>query len=273
MRREHFAVRINVDAGTRRLLQKHFQIAEIVPGNKDPRIFPHPQLHRRHLRLPVSAGIGSVEKRHAVDAEFSRFQRQRRQRRGVKGIVQELRQGLLNERVDRPAVAAQHVRVLDVRRQPLKPVHRQLTQAAQILVFRPQDADESRLSRVIFAPPFPDGSVGKIRFAELRPKLRLLRQRLRHARRDRFLVKIRVRNRHEKIFRHQPVDCLRHISPRLAQSRRHRAQPLRHIDEQILHGGDRRRLAADAAHRTCSASGRFLTLKAEHLIFHHEYLL
>ena len=64
------------------------------------------------------------------------------------------------------------------------------------------------------------------------------------------------------------IDLCRNLLAFRTQACRNGRQPLRHINEQILHGSDLRLLAADANLRAALAAGRFLTLKAKHFVLH-----
>jgi hypothetical protein len=88
---------------------------------------------------------------------------------------------------------------------------------------------------------------------------------------DRLTVKIRVRDRHEKIHRHTVIRLDRNALALCAQRRRHSAEPLRHIDKEILHFRDIRLLAADPLHRAALAARRFLALIAKHFSIHGNF--
>ena len=108
------------------------------------------------------------------------------------------------------------------------------------------------------------------RIGELAEEIRLQRKRLLDHVDDCLTVKVRIRDRNEEVHRHAMIDLDRDLLPLGTQCRRHRAEPLRHIDEQILHLRDIRLLAADALHRASFAACCLLTLITKHFSIHEK---
>ena len=64
--RQHFSVGVDIHPRALRLLQKHFQIPQVVAGNKDAGIWPDPKLHLGNLGIPKGRGIGLVQQGHGL---------------------------------------------------------------------------------------------------------------------------------------------------------------------------------------------------------------
>ena len=271
MRGQHFAVGVDVHARALRLLQKHFEVFEVVPRNQDARLVPYAKLDFRDLRIAVGLRIRRVQERHRLDAPFARLQRQRGQRLRVQRIVQKFRQRLLRERVDFRVFLAQSVRVLHVCGKPFQAVSNQFTQTANIFVFRAEHTHRPRFCPETVPRRRPSRRVGQAGLVrELRREIVARRKRFPHARRDDILVKIRVGDGRKKIQRHEMIDLGGDVLSLGAQSRRHRGKPLRGIHQKILHRGDLGLFPADAHHRAAFAARRLLALKAKHLVLHEK---
>ena len=76
MARQHLTMGINIDARSSRLVQKHFQVLQIMTGNKDPRIAAGTKVHFRDFWLPVSIRVSRIKKSHALNTVFTRFKGQ-----------------------------------------------------------------------------------------------------------------------------------------------------------------------------------------------------
>ncbi len=77
MGRKHLAVCINVYSCSLRLFQKKLQVAQIMSGNQDARIFPYADIDFCDLRIAICLRICFIKKSHAIHAVLSCFQRQR----------------------------------------------------------------------------------------------------------------------------------------------------------------------------------------------------
>ena len=71
--RKHLAVGINVYAFSFRLLQKHFQIPQVMPGHNDKRAFFHFQRNGCRSRCSVGFGVSLVQHFHAKQVFLSYF--------------------------------------------------------------------------------------------------------------------------------------------------------------------------------------------------------
>ena len=74
MCRQHFRMGINVDACISSLFQKHFQITQVVSGNKNRGIVSDTKLNFCDLRVAIGRSVGGIKQRHNFDAEAACFQ-------------------------------------------------------------------------------------------------------------------------------------------------------------------------------------------------------
>ena len=70
MSRQHFAVRIHINSRVLGLLKQLLQILQVMTGNQDARLVSNPQIYLGNLRMTISPGIGTVQKRHYLDGGF-----------------------------------------------------------------------------------------------------------------------------------------------------------------------------------------------------------
>ena len=73
MRRQHFAVGIDIDAGSLGLFQQLLQIGQVVAGNQDRRIAAHAEVDFSDLRMAVFRSIGFIQQRHCRHTELAGF--------------------------------------------------------------------------------------------------------------------------------------------------------------------------------------------------------
>ena len=272
MRGDHLAMRIDIDARTLRLLEEALEILEVMTGDKDARTITDAEFYLRNLWVAVTLRVRRIEERHAGNAPLARLENKSRQRTAVHRIVEQLCQRALQEHIHFLVLVAQRIRVLHIGREALKPVSRKLTQASYVLVLRCEHADRLCLRRELCTRCRPMRRRRQMRgIAQVAEQLLLQRECLIDHIHDRLTVKIRVRDRHEKIHRHTVIRLDRNALALCAQRRRHSAEPLRHIDKEILHFRDIRLLAADPLHRAALAARRFLALIAKHFSIHGNF--
>ena len=271
VRGQHFAVRVDIDARTLCLIKQFLQILEIVTRDQDARVLAHAEINLSDFRIAVSLRVRLVQESHDIDAVLARLQHESREIVTRKAVIQEHRQRLLHEGIDRLVAVVDDIRMMIVRRHALEAVRRKLPKAANILVFRRENADvcRSRL-RLEFTPStIPKSCCRQLRrICYILQQLRLHAQRLFDRIGNRCIVEVRIRNRDEEIQRNAIIDCLSNRLSRLAQSCRNSRNPLRHINQEILKSRDLRLLTANAHLRAALAACRLLTLKAKHLVLH-----
>ena len=71
--REHFAVRIDIDAFAFSLFEEEFQVFQVVAGDNDERAFFNRQRNRRRNRSTISRRISFIEESHAGQVDFACF--------------------------------------------------------------------------------------------------------------------------------------------------------------------------------------------------------
>ena len=276
VRRKHFGVSVDVHSRALCLLQKLFQILQVMTGNQNAGVVPDADIDLCDFRISVCAGIGGIEKRHAVHAELPGLQRQRHQIVNCEAIVQSLCQCALKESVDFFVVLHQGVGVLGVCRKPLETVGNHLAQGTDVFILRRENADRVGIR---FCVELTLASVPKRRFrqgvqvSQLRAQVFLDFERFLDSRNDCVAIEVRVGNRSKQVDGHEMVDVLSDLFSFLPEFSGHAGKPLRHIDQQIEHGRQFGSLSAYADLCAAGAPRRLLTLIAEHFTFFHWFLL
>ena len=241
MRRQHLAVRVDVDARAGRLLEDLGEVPEVVSRHEDAGTHPDVQFDGRRRRLAVHLRVGRVEERHHAHRHPSRVHHQRRHL--VDGLLLAHRLERAEEKlVDGLLLAAEDGRVMRVGRDALQSEERKLLQAADVGIRRRE-----------------------------RPR-RLVRDEVSEmalARRDRAtqarVVEVRVREREEERVRHEAPQFLRRL--RLLR------EVLESRDEHVHEVRGLGSLAAHAAARAASIAESLLALTAEHRGIIHSLLL
>ena len=242
--------------------------------DQDARVLAHAEVNLRDFRVAVSLRVRRVEQSHAVDAELTRLKGESRQLLSRLTVVEQARECRLDECIDGLVLLIEGVGVLDIGSEALEAVRRELAQAADILIFRGENANLLGLLVKAVAAVIVERCFRQVLTAcELCQALRFDLQRRLDGLDDGLAVEVRVRDRDEEVLRHEVVDLASDLLALSAQARRDSGEAFRHVDEQVLHRCDFRLLAADAYLRAALAASRFLTLKAKHLIFHDQLSL
>ena len=134
-------MRVHVDARPLRLFQKHFHIFHIVPRNQNAGIFPHTDIDRRRFGISVRARIRFIQKRHTLNAVFSRFKRKGDEIVDRKTFIERFRKRLLNKGIDFFVVLQERVRMLRIRSQSFQTVYDKFAQRANVFIARSENAD------------------------------------------------------------------------------------------------------------------------------------
>lgn len=92
---QHFGVGVNIYTGACRLLQQHFQIAQVVAGNEDSGIASYTQLNCGDFRIAVGRSVGRIQQCHDFDPIAACCQHQIGQVGCRQAVIQCLSQGLL----------------------------------------------------------------------------------------------------------------------------------------------------------------------------------
>ena len=76
MGRQHFAVRIDVDALAFALLQDHLQVLQVMAGDQDGLALLHAERHFCRDRMAVGAGVAGIEDFHGPEIDLSALEHQ-----------------------------------------------------------------------------------------------------------------------------------------------------------------------------------------------------
>ena len=269
MGRQHFRMGVYIHAGAFGLIQQHFQVFQVMAGNQDARILPYADVHGGDFRIAVSGGVGLVQQSHALYAVFPGFQSQSHQVIHALAVVQGGSQCLLDESVHFFVVLGQHIGVLAVGGQAFQAVGDQFPQGTDVFVFGCQDTNGFGFGIEFAFAAVPQGSFRQAGgISQLGQQISLHSQGFFDPGNDGFPVEVGVGDGGEQVHGHQMVHVAADGFPGGPQSGGHSGQAFGGIDQQILHGGHFRFLAADTHHRAAFAAGGFLTLITEHLVFH-----
>ncbi|GFI37989.1 hypothetical protein IMSAGC015_02178 [Lachnospiraceae bacterium] len=98
--REHLGMGINIHAGSRCLLQQHFQIPQVVTGNQNTGICPNANIYLRNFGISIGFRVGLVQQSHTGYAVFSGFHCQSNQFFYAEIVIQCSCQRPLKEGID-----------------------------------------------------------------------------------------------------------------------------------------------------------------------------
>ena len=132
MGRQHFAVCINVDAGSLGLFEQFFQILQIMAGNQNRLAFDRGDADRRRHGVAVSSGIRFIEQFHDPDVDFAAAQRHAQQRIHAEVRLGQEVERLMEERVDLRVLLVEDPRMVGVSGHSFQTVYDQVFQADQI---------------------------------------------------------------------------------------------------------------------------------------------
>ena len=249
MRRQHFAVRIDINARPGGLFQQFFHIFQVVAADQNARIFAHADFHLRRLRMPVGFGIRGIEQRHDFDAVLPAFQHKRDELVGGQVVVGGGSQPLHDEIEDLWAGFAQHGGVFGIRGHAFEAVGQQFAQRAHVFVLRRQHAHFIafcvKIGHVAAAPRrhfrqrgvnFSDVRLHAVAHVQRRVDLRLELRR----------IEIRVRDRHEQAFDHEFAEFIVNRDARFFARFAVNRNAFQHKNQQVLQIGDIGGFAAHA---------------------------
>ena len=136
VRRQHLAVRVDVDALAVGLFEQRLQIDEIVAGDEDGLARPVSHQHRGGRRLAERFGVGRVEQREHGDGDLAALEVERQELVDVGEAAIDRVERLDDESVDLRVGAAHLARVMRVGGHSLQSVDQQFLQAGDILAER-----------------------------------------------------------------------------------------------------------------------------------------
>ena len=133
MRRQHFAVGVNIDTGADGLLEQHLQIFQVVTGNQNRFTCQRTDIDRRRLRMSVSIGFAFVQNGHHAKVHFADCHRVREQLAHVGRLRAQPRHQAMIFGVNGAIRLAQNMRVLHIRRCTFQAIQAQHTQAVNVI--------------------------------------------------------------------------------------------------------------------------------------------
>lgn len=269
VRGQHFAVGIDVDASTLRLLQQFVQVFEIMPGNEDGLAPAVPKGNLRGDGIAERLGVPGVQKFHRLQVGLAAAQHQiqpiLKAARLVRRAVLVRHPGgerLIDEGVQFRVTLAENRRVIRIGGYALQPVQEQLHGGTDIHVVA-----ETVGSGLHLSDAFPVGFHGRV--ARIRRTAELRGERLAAAygfQGDFFKgrgIEIHIGEGGEQRADGKIVRILLNHALGAGLERRAGQQPQR-VDHMILKIGNRGQLPADAHNRTARALRRLFTLIAKH---------
>ena len=239
VRREHFRVRVNVDAGVRGLLEKFFQVEEVVSGNQNPGARSDADVDRRSLRRPEGRRIRLVEKRRRFDRDRTAFEREGDQLVDAR-LSGDRRERFADERVNFVVLEPENRRVFGVSGDALDAVSNQLFERANVFVLLRQHAERNVDSRRFAAVADERTRLGELRF-------------------ERGRVEVGVGDRREERFNEK--------TPDFAVDGAGQRDFFQFGDQKVLQVGDFGGFSANADAGAALAAARFLALEAKHRDF------
>ena len=112
---QHFAVRVDIHALARRLLQQQLQVVEIMAGDDDERPLLHRQRNGHGRGCAIALGVGLIQQRHALEVLLAHLHHDGQQLAHAP-VLAHGKQRLGKEAVHSVVRIAQHHGVIGVRR-------------------------------------------------------------------------------------------------------------------------------------------------------------
>ena len=280
VRREHLAVRVDVDPRSFRLLEQLLQVLEVVPGDDDRLALDRPDAHSGRDRMAVRAGVRRVEQAHDLEVDLADLQRLAEQRADVRRVRAQPGERLVEERVHLVAFLPENLRVVRVRRDAFQAVNDEFLQAGDVVAERLLAAQDGDLL---------DLAVQALRVSRRLPRRRAGKRLGRLARglagglvfrlhaRAHFgglgdhaaqggRVEIDVGQRREDRLDRENVRLMV-LHTQFPRARRVHGKALARVDQQVLQSSDFRVLPAHPADRARDSFRRLLALIAKHCNF------
>ncbi len=132
VRREHFAMRVNVDAFALGLDEQFLEVFKVVAGNENRLAFQGFHAHRRRHGMPVGAGVRGVEQFHDAQIHLAALEVEREQFFHRRNFLGEMKQRLADEGINGIIFVAEHQRVFGVGGHALETVKQQLLQTRDV---------------------------------------------------------------------------------------------------------------------------------------------
>ena len=273
MGRQHFAVGIDVHAGSGRLFEQFFKILQIMSADENTRIFAHPDIDFGDFGIAVGGRIGFVEQCHGFDSAFANVQNQRRKRVCIDIRAADFGKRIFDHRKNIGIGKSEVQGVLGIGCRTFYPVNNHLFERTDIFVFHAQYADplccrfipvRGRMERYLRQRRQPDAA-----FFRRPDQFVFHRKSFVDTHFKRLIVEISVGNRTEQCVDYLAAGLLFGCAF-IAQGSVDNRLPANGIQQYIHQFGRPGQLAANSLYRAAFSSGRFLTLKTEH--FHNRFV-
>ncbi|CCK01949.1 hypothetical protein BN129_425 [Cronobacter sakazakii 701] len=133
VRRQHFAVGVNIHAGAFRLFQQVIKIVQIVAGNQNAFARHGFDIDLRRRRVAIFAGFARVQNTHDVEVHLTDFHRALQQCIHVRRPGAEPRHHLVILTINGVVILPEHMRVLHIGRRAFQAVEAKQAQTENIL--------------------------------------------------------------------------------------------------------------------------------------------
>ena len=153
--REHLAVCVDVHTLVLGLFQQVLQVAQVVTADEDSRTVAYADVHPCHLGLSVTGGVGCVEQRHGLHAEFTGLHHEVDQLVDRRLAGGDSCQCMLHELMDGLVVVVKTHRMFQIRCHTLQSVDHQLLQRAAVCICFAQYAYSSCFLGIVLAAAVP----------------------------------------------------------------------------------------------------------------------
>ena len=266
MARQHLTMGINIDARSSRLVQKHFQVLQIMTGNKDPRIAAGTKVHFRDFWLPVSIRVSRIKKSHALNTVFTRFKGQGDKTINTNVFFLDIGKGTLNKSINVFIFMIQDICMMKISSKTFEAIGDGFLKRTDIFIGFGKDADFGSLCCIVRFRCRPEGRFRKPGYIlQLCTQFCRFLKGFRHTGADGDLIKVGIRNGREKVQRDHMVDINSHVLSLFTKSCRDTAQPFGCIDQKILKRCNFGAFPADTADGAAFAPCCFLALITKHI--------
>ena len=244
MCRKHLRMCIDIHTCPLCLFQEHFQIAEIMSGNKDSWIFSNSNVNFCDLRISISLCIGFVQKFHHFYAIVSCLQGQCSQLIRAQGIIQSRSKCPLQKCVDLYICMCKCRCMFCISSKTFQSVGDQFTKASDILILCRKNSYFRSFLFIFCLCSIPQCSFRKILcICHFLKELFLFLQSIFDSFNDRIFIKICICDRCKQIHYDHLVYIILNLFSLRAKFCGHCTETFCHINQQILHSSYIRLLA------------------------------
>ncbi len=272
--RQHFAVRVDIDAHSFGLFQQFFEIKQVVAGNENRFSRDGRDANRRGHGVSEMLRVARVQQFHGLEIDFAAFQDERNPavHAAVHRVQGQRGQGFGEVNVDRIVLFAEHESMVSVCRRALETVSQQFLQRQNVfteLFLAVRHLQHfCHFDHAFFGDRAAGASMTRsVTGRHLRPggdfeSLHRLHGRLQQ-RKEPVVVEINVRDRRKEQFQHLPVSVLIFFAL-LPQFIVEKADFFRGHHNAVLQRGRRVAFSAHADFRAARPLGSLFALKTKH---------